>query len=194
MAQIEPRNPKIAIVAFALLLAIWALSGPSRQVYAQSDRAAVIGTELDLLPFLFQGYYASAVAGIGHWRGRLVATEVTVPDFVTPTGFKDNRLTVQALVVDYFFAQGFSGWWVGPGVEQWRGKVTNKSNGQAGSYSTQVFTAGGGYVYRLGQHVYLNPWAAVHVPAGGDRSVSIGGAEFDINPAAEASLKLGLDW
>jgi hypothetical protein len=152
----------------------------------------MVGTELDVVPYLNDGYYASAIAGYGHWRARVVLTDITVPDFATQSGFDDNDLQVQAYIVDYYFKQDFEGWWVGPGFERWEGRVTEEDSGLRRDYTTDILTLGGGYTWRLGEHVYLTPWAAVHIPIGGDRNVSFANDTFNIDPVPEASIKLGL--
>ena len=161
---------------------------------ADDDRKWTVGTELDLVPYLNDGYYASIIAGYDHWRGRVVWTELTTPDFVTQSGFEDNDLSVRAYIVDYYFSPGFTGWWVGPGIEEWSGDVTEEDTGERKSYDTTILTLGGGYTIRFNKHVYFNPWAAVHIPIGGDREVEFAGDDFSIDPVVEASIKLGFNF
>jgi hypothetical protein len=55
-----------------------------------------------------------------------------------------------------------------------------------------MFTVGGGYVWNLGKHLYLNPWVALHLRIGGDSEVPVDGNVFE--PSAlvpEGSLKIG---
>jgi len=63
----------------------------------------MVGTELDLVPYIFDGYYVSVVAGYGRWRVRLVHTDIKTPVFTTQSGFEDNRLRINAYIVDYYF-------------------------------------------------------------------------------------------
>src|SRR5262249_20585080 len=99
---------------------------------------------------------------------------------------------INAAIVDFFFRDGFSGWWVGPGLERWNGDVTEKASGVRHGYETDILTVGGGYVWKFSKHVYLNPWAGVHIPIAGDREVSFPSAVFKINVTPEASVKLGI--
>lgn len=131
----------------------------------------MVGTEVDLVPFLLDGYYGSVIAGYDHWRARYVVTNATTPDFVTRSGYSDNEIDVDAFIVDYYFDEGFRGWWLGPGYESWDGAVTQDSSGLRQSYRTDILTLGGGYTIRFSDHLYLNPWAAVHIPIGGDTEV-----------------------
>ena len=150
------------------------------------------GTEIDLLPYLNGGYYISAIAGKGRLRGRIVRTELTVPSFATDDAFTDNDLEVWAAIVDIYFKDEFSGWWFGPGLEIWDGTVTEKASGVRQSYHTNILTLGGGYTWRFSKNFYLNPWAAIHIPIGGDRDVMFPSGVFEIDPIPEASVKLGV--
>lgn len=104
----------------------------------------MVGTELDLVPYIFDGYYVSAVAGYGKLRARFVRTNITTPGFATQSGFDDNELNVDAYIIDYYFKDGFKGWWFGPGYETWDGEVKEKSSGLKKKYRTDILTLGGG--------------------------------------------------
>ena len=154
----------------------------------------MVGTELDLVPYINDGYYASVVAGYDHWRARFVLTDITTPDFVTQKNFNDNQLKVNAYIIDYYFKKGFHGWWIGPGFEIWQGNVTEESSKIRKSYKTFIFTLGGGYTFRFNDHFYLNPWAALHIPVGGDRKIQFINETFKINATPEASVKIGINF
>jgi hypothetical protein len=158
----------------------------------QTPKKWMVGTELDLAPYLFNGYYLSAVGGYGNWRARYVRTNITTPGFVTQSGFEDNELFVNAYIVDYYFKEGFKGWWVGPGYETWNGSVKEKGSGVKKDYRTDILTLGGGYTILIRDHLYINPWAAVHLPVGGDRDVSFVNSTFKIKATPEASVKIGV--
>ncbi len=182
------------------LLIIWGIFLscllPAMTVFANDEapKKWMVGTELDLVPYLFDGYYVSVVAGHGKWRARFVRTNITTPDFATQSGFEDNELNVNAYIVDYYFKDGFRGWWVGPGYETWNGEVKEKSSGLNKKYRTDILTLGGGYTFRFNDHAYLNPWAAVHVPISGDRDVSFVNSVFKIRATPEASIKIGINF
>jgi hypothetical protein len=91
-----------------------------------------------------------------------------------------------------YFKDEYKGWWIGPGLERWTGEVTEESSGFREAYETTILTLGGGYTWRFSKHVYLNPWAAVHVPIGGDREVRFPSSSFEIGPTPEASVKVGI--
>jgi hypothetical protein len=169
------------------LVALVAASGASA-----ADPKWVFGTELDVVPFLNDGYYLSAIVGKGRLRGRIVRTELTTPGFATEDGFKDNDLEVWAGIVDIYFKDDFKGWWFGPGLERWTGEVTEEASGARRGYETTILTLGGGYTWWFSKHFYLNPWAAVHIPIGGDRDVAFPSSSFSIDPTPEASIKIGV--
>ncbi len=181
---------KVFIILPVLILCLF-LSSPV-MANDQSPKKWMIGTELDLAPYLFEGYYVSAVAGYDHWRTRFVLTKITTPGFATQSGFEDNELQVKAFIVDYYFSEGFQGWWVGPGYEKWKGEVREKASGLQKRYRTDIVTLGGGYTFRLNDYFYINPWAAVHIPAGGDKEVQFTNDAFKLRTTAEASIKIGI--
>ena len=171
-----------------LLACTFLVSAPCRA----ADKNWMIGSEIDLLPFLNDGYYASVIGGVGKLRARLVRTELTVPSVVTDDAFTDDDREVDAVIVDIYLEPDFVGWWIGPGLERWTGSVTEEATGLRQSYRTDVFTIGGGYTWRFSESFYLNPWAAVHLPIGGDRDVAFVNETFEIDPTPEVSVKLGV--
>ncbi|MBP7460876.1 MAG: hypothetical protein KBA26_06270 [Candidatus Delongbacteria bacterium] len=154
-------------------------------------RQWMVGTELDVIPFVFDGYYASLIGGYEHWRSRMVLSHLTTPDFVTPSGFKDNVLDVKALIVDYYPQKGFHGWWIGSGFEIWDGNVKQTSSGHKKDYQTSIFTLGSGYTYYFYRWLYINPWVAIHIPIAGDRKIKFNDDTYSVKTSSEASLKLG---
>lgn len=56
-----------------------------------------------------------------------------------------------------------------------------------------MITVGGGRVFNLGRHVYLNPWAAGHARISGDETALVCQRVYEVPKGlAEASIKLGL--
>lgn len=151
-----------------------------------------IGTELDLLPYISGGYYASVWYGIDQVRLRAIVTNTTVPEFVLTDGYKNNKLKVYAFIADYFFKKNFEGFWLGTGVEYWDSKIEHDNEPNAATYSNTVFTLGGGYVWKIYKNFFLNPWAAFHLVIGGDKKVNLGGHVFEPSVfTPEVSLKIG---
>jgi hypothetical protein len=150
------------------------------------------GVELDALPFITGGYYGSCWYGIDHVRFRGVITQTTIPEFVVPAGFKNNRLNVAAFIVDYFPRQNLQGWWIGSGLELWNATIEHDKEQGASSYSNTIFTVGGGFVWTFYKNFYLNPWTAVHLLVAGNRHVPVGSTIYDPPLfTAEVSIKVG---
>jgi hypothetical protein len=160
----------------------------------QASKKWMVGTEIDLVPYVYDGYYLSAVAGYEKWRARFVRTLITTPDFATQSGFEKNKLSVSAFIIDYYFQERFRGWWIGPGYETWSGEVTEKSSSVRKKYRTDILTFGGGYTFRLNDCFYINPWAAVHMPVGGDTAIQFGNNTFRVKATPEASIKFGVNF
>jgi hypothetical protein len=180
------RPAAILVVSFLAGSFLLAPSSPA------ADRTWMVGTELDVVPYASGGYYLSLIGGVGKLRGRIVRTELTVPDFVTDDAFTDDDREVDAVILDIYFRRDFVGWWIGPGLERWTGDVTEEATSVRESYRTDIFTIGGGYTWRFSKHFYLNPWGAVHVPIGGDRDVEFVEDTFEIDATPEVSVKLGI--
>jgi hypothetical protein len=157
-----------------------------------AKQSKVFGFELDALPYITGGYYGSVWIGYNKIRYRAVVAHINTPDFAVPDGFTNNELQAYAAIVDYFFQSGFKKWWMGSGIEYWKGKIQTEAQLSTATYYQTVFTFGGGYVWKFYKNFYLNPWAAVHVRVAGDTKVIVDGEEFTpsfLTP--EASLKIG---
>jgi hypothetical protein len=153
------------------------------------------GFELDAFPYATGGYYASAWYGSSPFRFRIVITETYPPDSVVGSAFNHLKLDVVALIADWFFgdqAHNLAGPWIGAGVERWKGRIQEQGTGASATFSEDVATFGGGYVWKFSGNWFLNPWAAVHGIVDGDRSVTVGQHTYRPPPVSpEVSLKLG---
>lgn len=151
------------------------------------------GAEVDMLPYITGGYYASAWVGISdlNLRIRPVVARVDVPDFALKEGFNRNRLTAVALIADYFPQGTFEGIWIGTGIELWNGKVESDA-GVSADYTNWQYTLGGGYVWRIYKGFYVNPWGALHLRIAGDHEVQTGSTMYRHDAVTyEVSLKFG---
>jgi hypothetical protein len=156
-----------------------------------ANQGLSFGMEVDALPYISGGHYISGVIGFDHFNLRLIATKTTIPSFVTPDGFKDWDMDVTAIILDYFPGENREGLWLGGGLEFWDSKIKNKSSGGSGSFSQKILTLGAGYVYKLTEHWYINPWAAIHYNLS-DNNVAIGASRLDLPDLMyEGSVKLG---
>jgi hypothetical protein len=188
---------------FALILM---LSFSSHSVFAQQSlnsandaatesRSWKLGTEVDVLPYAMGGYYGSAFLGHDGWRFRGVAARSDTPSFLVTNGFEKKRTDAYALLADRFFGSKrtqLKGFWVGGGGEYWQSRIRQAKASDFTHYDNFVLTAGGGYVWKLSNHFYLNPWSAMHVVVAGDRNIIVSGRMYQqprLTP--EASLKFG---
>lgn len=187
----------VVVGGLALVAPAWAGPGPgSGQRPGSAMQPVRIGTEFDVLPYATGGAYGSLVLGRGAWRIRGVLSRVNVPEAFVADGFSDQRTDAIALLADRFIGAGSGearGFWAGGGVEYWQNGVRRDGSESYAAYNNTMLTAGGGYVWHLTRHVYLNPWAAAHASVAGDREVDVSGATFAPRRfTAEASLKLGI--
>lgn len=159
----------------------------------RSDLPVTVGTELDAVPFLNEGYYFSLIGGYDHWRLRAIVTQTNLPKFVyDSSSFTQSSLHVYAVVVDYFLESDNRGFWVGVGGERWKGSVGGRVAGTTGSFQETVATLGVGYNWFFFRNFYLDPWVAVHVRCAGDSDAKVGDQTYEMNVVqAEGSLKVG---
>jgi hypothetical protein len=160
------------------------------------SRSWKFGTEIDLLPYVMNGYYASAFTAHAGWRFRGVVARSDAPSFLVSSGFDKKRNDAYALLVDRFVGKKrdrLEGFWAGAGAELWRSRIRQEGTSDFTRYNNTVLTAGGGYVWRLSNHFYVNPWSAIHVVAAGDRTINVSGKAYEqprLTP--EASVKFGI--
>ena len=156
------------------------------------QRTQTVGFELDLLPYISGGWYASIWYGEQNFRLRAVYAETNIPKFVVPDGFKDHHLKAAAGIIDYFIKPNFEGWWVAIGYEYWQNQISNDSATDTREFYNHVATFGGGYVWKFWQNFYLNPWAAGHILLTGSEEFYVGNDLYKPSVfTPELSLKVG---
>jgi len=194
-ARSRPRP--LGLLAAVALLAGATPAGAADAAPGSPDRVA-LGLEVDLLPAVLSAIDGQFGAGGNLWVGydrlrlRAVGTQVYFPSgFLTPTGFQDRELTVAAGIVDYFFAPGFHGPWLGAGFEYWWNTIGSPSGPATASWNSWVFTLGGGYVWKVWGNLYLNPWAAGHLLLSRPEVTLYGATWTPARLSAEVSLKIG---
>ena len=154
-----------------------------------------LGAEVDVLPYVMGGYYGSAFVGHDGWRFRGVAARSDTPSLLVTSGFEKKRTDVYAVLADRFFGPKrtqLKGFWVGGGGEFWQSRIRQENTSNFTHYDNFVLTAGGGYVWKLSKHFYLNPWSALHAVVAGDTSTNVSGKMYQqprLTP--EASVKFG---
>jgi hypothetical protein len=82
------------------------------------DRRFALGYNLDLFPTVISasaghfGIAAQAWAGIDHVKVRIVGARMAFPDStIGNSAFSGYELSVAAVIMDYVFGEGFSGFW-----------------------------------------------------------------------------------
>jgi hypothetical protein len=191
------------LVAAIVALATFSASLLCAQTAAVPNKAETtaspswkFGTEIDVLPYVMSGYYASAFVARDGWRFRGVAARSSTPSFLVTDGFEKKRTDAYALLVDRFVGQKrnrLQGLWIGGGAELWRSRIRQDGGTAFTRYNDTVLTAGSGYIWKLSNHFYVNPWSAMHVVVAGDRKINVSGKNYE-QPrfTPELSVKFGI--
>jgi hypothetical protein len=178
----------------AVLCGLFATNALCQTPHESAPRNWKLGGELDALSYATKGYYGSFFAGRDGWRVRAIVSRVNPPGFANPEGF-DRQVNAYVLAADRFFGprrRTLEGFWIGPGVELWRNRVQREGTGDRAHFNNLVPTVGVGYVWKVSKHVYLNPWAAAHIVAGGARRIPVGDGTYEQKRLhVEASMKVG---
>ena len=89
------------------------------------------------------------------------------------------------------FGPRFDRWWVGAGFEVWLDTIEHKGVSGTARWSSVVFTAGGGYIWRFAGDLFLDPWVGAHAVLN-PQTVSLGVYDYKPFPLqGEVSVKIG---
>ena len=162
------------------------------------DRRFGLGYNLDLFPTVISasaghfGIAAQAWAGIDHVKVRIVGARMAFPDStIGNSAFSGYELSVAAVIMDYVFGEGFSGFWIGTGIEQWQNSITHDQSGAETRWSNVVMTFGGGYIWKVFGNLFVEPWAGIHYITN-PHTVETGADRFEQKEfQASASVKIG---
>lgn len=151
-----------------------------------------IGVEVDLLPFATGGNYIGAFVSENGFKYRFIRAESSMPDFMLEDGIDSVDLEVYAFIVDYYFDKtNYAGPWIGVGLEYWKNSIDEKNGVENVSLKQNIFTIGGGYLFKISQNLYINPWAAIHVDIDSNDYKMIGNTKYEIKDVVpEFSVKL----
>lgn len=162
-----------------------------------NSKNAAAGFAVDLLPAVLSatrgeaGYSFQAWTGFEKVKMRVVTAHLYQPDSMIDESFENYEMNVAAFIIDYFFADNFSGFWIGTGAELWNCSIEQKASGETTQWTDNILTLGAGYVWEISDSVYLDPFAAVHYRMN-DSKVIAGGEEFTRQRvSASASVKIG---
>jgi hypothetical protein len=150
------------------------------------------GVEADLLPYVSGGNYIGGFVSENGFKYRLVRAETNLPEFILENNIDNVNLEVYAFIVDYYFDKtNYEGLWIGAGFEYWQSRIDEKNGVKDVKLNQKIFTLGGGYVFRLSDRLYVNPWVAIHVDMGSEDYKMIGNTKYKIHDILpEASIKL----
>lgn len=150
------------------------------------------GVEVDLLPYINGGNYIGAFVSENGLKYRLVRAETNLPEFILDDNIDNVELEVYAFIIDYYFDKSnYEGLWIGAGFEYWQSSIDEKNGVKDVNLKQKIFTLGGGYVFRISDNFYINPWAAIHIDMGSDDYKMVGSTKYKIQDILpEASIKL----
>ncbi len=180
-----------------LILTCFILTPGYTQTASDRSGACASGFALDLLPTVLSGSQGKSGYSFQVWGGvekvkiRLVAAHLYQPESLYDKSFRNYEMNVTAVIFDYFFSKNFTGFWIGTGTEAWNCSVQHEASGSSFSWTDNILTAGAGYVWKLTESVYLDPFAAVHYRMNNNK-VSAGGESFTRKRiSGSASVKIG---
>lgn len=186
---------KLSVLILGLILLASPLSAQNSDKGNSINASA--GVAVDLLPTVLSatsgeaGYSFQAWAGFENVKMRVVAAHLYQPDSMIDGSFENYEMNVAAFIIDYFFKENFRGFWIGTGAELWNCSIEHKASGEAAMWTDNILTLGAGYVWKITDSVYLDPFAAVHYRMN-DSKVMAGGEEFTRQRvSASASVKIG---
>lgn len=188
----KPITPCLIVSFLSLYICQFCLEGNT--LYAQQE-GITYGIETDVLPFALSGYIGAAWIGKGHFRMRALHASVKMPSITVPDEFTNNRIRSTAILLDYFPAEGFRGWWAGGGYVFWDGSIQTADRSARSDYKTHLLNGSLGYQFPFGDHFYLSPWGGLSIRVAGEKEIPVGEESFEpslLNP--ELSLKLGWEF
>lgn len=152
-----------------------------------------VSFELDVLPYVTGGNYFGVGFANNGLNYRFIKASVNLPNFILPDNIESVTMDVYTIIVDYFFrGNEYEGPWVGLGYEFWDSKIKEEGTNVENDLTQHILTLGAGYVFKLSDHFYINPWAAIHYDLNGNTEKVIGSTEYKPNRITpEASLKFG---
>lgn len=127
-----------------------------------------LGGNLDLFPTLISatagefGYSIQTWIALNQVKIRAVHAEITLPDKLSSKNFHGHRFQINAVILDYLFSQTHQGLWIGIGMEQWINSIQSTQSQEHISWTSNIATFGGGYIFPIGDHFYINLWSALH--------------------------------
>jgi hypothetical protein len=88
-------------------------------------------------------------------------------------GFKDNKIMVGAVMVDYCFQPNWNKFFISTGVEYLSENLAHEQATSTSNYNCMLWTAGAGFVWKFAKNFYLAPHVAFTVRVSGDSKVNV---------------------
>jgi hypothetical protein len=187
-------NKMLLTIIFILYTLIYSEAKEKANI---SDEGVSIGYAIDLLPTILSstegkvGYSFQIWSGYDHIKMRLVAAHMYMPESQYNDDFENYELNVTAFIMDWFPYGQLHGLWFGIGTEFWKNHVEQKISKAETNWTDNILTAGIGYVWKLTENIYIDPFAAIHNRMNDDK-VRVGGEEFGRRRVSvSASVKIG---
>lgn len=157
-----------------------------------------LGFNVDLFPIVASaaqgkfGFSGQLQYAIDHVQLRYVGARMRQPDFIIDAdNFKHLDTTVLALLIDYFWRDDLSGFWVCSGFELWLNEISHNNTSQRASWNNAIWTMGGGYVWKFYKNFFLNPWLGLHLRLN-NPGIELAGARYrPMAVLANGSIKIG---
>lgn len=173
------------------------VNGPASIALYAKPRRVTLGFNFDLFPIIASatqgqfGFAGQLQLAIDRVQFRLVGAKLRNFDFLLDDDFEDYDTVVLAFLLDLFFRDDLSGFWVSSGFELWLNEIGNATTTARADWTNAIWTLGGGYVWRIGPHFFINPWIGMHVRMN-NQEIELGGQTFQpLWVVANASVKLG---
>ncbi len=185
------------ITAVLILTLAFSQTSLNAQEQTKGDSGVAIGYSADLFPTIISavdnkaGFAFQTWAGVDNVKIRAIGAHLYQPESSYSSSFEEYETNVTAVIIDRMFSDNFTGFWIGGGIELWNNSIRHKDTGVVREWSDNVLTLGGGYVWKLTDNLYVNPWAAVHYRIN-DTDVEIAGDSLSRRRViASGSIKIG---
>lgn len=169
--------------------------GQSDSIVSKKQSKLTVGFEIDVVPYITGGYYASAWLGFKNDKQRVrpVISKFNTPEFMNADGITLNTITSYAIFTDYYFSPDFEKFWIATGIEYWDGIAQNNKLSGSAKYAEWIFTLGVGYAWKFYHNFYLSPWLAGSIRIAGDEEVQFG-EDVSKLPLIIPDFSLKLGW
>lgn len=155
----------------------------------------IAGGSLRPVPFLLGGYGASVWVGIKRFRLRAEFLKFNTPNIFWQDGFKDGRLTMTNVYLDYFLKEPDRGFYLFSGPGSMKGSVRHEKETVRGYHKNSTINFGIGYSCPVTGYFTVSSTITAHAITGGSREFMVGAHPVMLNPVfPSAAVNLELHW